>query len=196
MRVWAYAALNSRLRGMRAKRFSPETLLALFPDPSALRSALPQAGYPDVLADASLPLEDWERGLWMGMVRIWEPLIRFARGNVRDFLRALLFRLDLYNVHTVLSVLAAFGREPEISPRGLLDTGMYGLLRREALAEVRDFPSLGGVLRGTFLERAYREGLREFQVRGDMLALSTSLDRAYFLHLWDLGGRLGGEDRT
>jgi len=196
MKVWAYAALNSKLRGMRAKRLRPEVLSALVPDPSALRSALPQAGYPEILADPSIPLEDWERGLWMGMARIWESLIRFARGNVKAFLQALLFRLDLHNVHTVLSALAAFGREPEISPLRFIDTGKYGLLRREALAEVRDFPSLGQLLRHTFLGKAYWEGLREFEVRGDLLALSTALDRAYFAYLWDLGGQLGVEDRT
>lgn len=188
MKVLKYAAVNARLRGMRSRRLGPQAIRGFLLDPSTLRLALPRAGYPERLGDASLPLEDLERGLSEGMVRLWEGLVRFTRGDLREFLRTLLFRLDLYNLHSVISAIFA-GTSPK-----LLDTGRYGLFRKEALEGVMDLPSLGKLLKGTFLERAYREAVRELESERELLALFTALDRAYFLHLWELGSSLGGED--
>ncbi|RKY67259.1 MAG: hypothetical protein DRQ08_00495 [Candidatus Latescibacterota bacterium] len=186
MKVLKYAAVNARLRGMRSRRLAPQAIRGFLLDPSALRSALTRAGYPERLGDASLP--ELERGLFEGMARLWEGLVRFTKGDLREFLRALVFRLDLYNVHSVISAIFA-----GTSPR-LLDTGRYGLFRREALEDVRDLSSLGNILKGTFLEREYGEAVRELESERDVLALFAALDRAYFLYLWELGGSLGGED--
>lgn len=183
MKVLKYAAVNARLRGMRSKRLGPQAIRGFISDPSALRSALPRAGYPERLRDASL--EEVERGLLEGMARFWEGLVRFTKGELREFVRALIFRLDLYNVHSVVSAILA-----GTSPR-LLDTGRYGLLRKQDLEAVGDLPSLGEILKGTFLEEEYGKAVKEL---GDILALFTALDRAYFLYIWKLGSSLGGED--
>ena len=183
----------------RQKLIESEDLISLIgKDVESIRCILLDSAYKEEIQD--LPAKKtnailFEKALRKNYVKTLEGIIRFSSGNIRKLMHALLRKVELSNLKTVLRAIK-YKIDVDEALKNVVPVGTFGEEKyREIILKSKSFEDLEIAFSNHDFELILRQFSGTDLMSEDLVSIETKMDKAVFQRIIDLIDRLGDSDR-
>lgn len=188
--------VNARVRARRAALFDEEEYRKLVRmSPSEIARFMEESEYEteiNALGSRHSGVDLIEYALHANLAKHFDDLLRWAEGDLYEFIANYLRKFDAWNVKTVIRGVYA-GADEETIEADLIRAGEFSDREIDRLLDARSIEEIVEQLSGTIFEEPLQSAYEDYEATDTLVPLENALDRTYYEHILDNVGSVSGE---
>ncbi len=183
-----YEYVVARVRSRRAKLFDADDYRKLVRmGPSEIARFMEETEYEaemNALGTRHAGVDLVEYALNRNLAKHFDDLLRFADGDLYDYIARYLRKFDAWNVKTVIRGVYTESDREDIED-DLIRTGEFSERLLDRLVEAGSIDDIVELLDGTFFADPLADAYDEYESTETLVPLENAVDRAFYAHLLD-----------